>query len=87
MSTRFQPLKYAQYLRASGKYAEEGGLLYEWNEVYWKALSTTQSEKMALSWISAHQEEFASDRTARTAVGTALLHVPPLPAATGDVVV
>lgn len=87
MSTRFQPLKYAQYLRESGKYAEEGGLLYEWNEVYWKALSTTQSERMALSWVSAHQEEFASDRTARTAVGTALLHVPPLPAATGAVLI
>jgi putative DNA primase/helicase len=87
MTTKFQPLLYAEHLKNSGRYATQGGLLIEWNGIHWRLLDAVESERRAMAWMVMHQTEFVSANAARAAVATALLHLPPQPTASQDLLI
>jgi len=87
MTTKFQPLLYAEHLKNSRRYATQGGLLIEWNGVHWRLLDAVESERRAMAWMVEHQTEFVSANAARAAVATALLHLPPQSIASRDLLI
>jgi putative DNA primase/helicase len=42
----FEPISYAKHLEASGNFASDNNLLYEWSGTHWNALD----EKMGEDW-------------------------------------
>lgn len=87
MSILFQPHDYASHLARSRNYAVDGGVLFEWNALFWKAINFADAESAAYAWLVQHRPEFATPSNATTAVKAAILHCPKLPRTTEELVI
>ncbi|MYM23199.1 DNA primase [Duganella sp. FT135W] len=87
MSISFQPHSYASHLAQSGNYATEGGLLFHWNTLYWKALQVDEAKAAAYAWLVQYQPEFAAPGSASVAVQAAILHCPKMLKISPDLVI
>jgi putative DNA primase/helicase len=87
MSLRFEPHDFAKHVESGGDYAEEDGILYEWNAVRWAPVDRKKFEKKAYEWLVSKRPEFASAANARAAVEAALLYSPALPKQTNAMLI
>ncbi|WP_442596671.1 DNA primase family protein [Parapusillimonas sp. JC17] len=84
---RFQPHDYADVLRGTGLWGQEGGVLHHWTGSFWRALPEEEAEKAAYDWIVSNDRVNASAENARKAHRAALLWCEAVPAVTTDVVI
>ena len=86
-SKRFRPHDYADHLRTSRLWRQDGGVLHYWTGNFWKAVTDVQAEKAAYEWIVRHDPDNASSENARKAFKAALLWCESLPSEIPDVVI
>lgn len=84
---KFQPHDYAEHLRSSGVWRQDGGVLHLWTGNFWRPMSEDQAEKAAYNWIVRHDRGNASGENARKAYKAALLWCEGVPLAMGEVVI
>ncbi len=68
----FEPIKFAEMLEKSGKYASDGKLLYQWTGTHWQAVEDTMGERLALKWIASGKYGTVNAANACAAYQTAL---------------
>lgn len=84
---RFEPHHYAEHLRDSGRWRQDGGVLYYWNGNFWQALSETEADKAAYKWLVDGHRKHASPENARKATKAALLWCEKVPLPTPTTVI
>lgn len=84
---KFQPHDYADYLRTSGVWRQDGGVLHHWTGNFWWAMPEERAEKAAYDWIVLHDRANASWENARKAFKAAMLWCEEVPTTTADVVI
>lgn len=83
----FEPIRYAEHLEASGNFASDNSLLYEWSGTHWNALDDAMGERLAMKWIAANGCGSVSAANARSAVQTAVRWLPMLGNPSDDTVI
>lgn len=71
-------LRFARSLNPQ-QYRVRGGMIHEWSDTHWQRLDRCQIERQALAWLAKREPEKATEKTAASAVATAVLHLPELP--------
>lgn len=84
---KFEPHHYAEHLRGSGRWRQDGGVLYRWNDSFWQALSETEADTAAYKWLVDVNRENASSENARKATKAALLWCEAVPTPTTATVI
>lgn len=83
----FEPIRYAEHLEASGNFASDNSLLYEWSGTHWNALDDAMGERLAMKWIAADGCGSVNAANARSAVQTAVRWLPMLGNPSDDTVI
>ncbi len=84
--TKFHVHQFVEEALRRERYGQETGLLYRWGKTHWCLLSETQAERDVYRWLVDNHRTSATPEMARRARKAMLLHSPPLPQATTDVV-
>src|SRR3546814_13316714 len=84
---RFQPHDYADVIRGTGLWGQEGGVLHHWTGSFWRALPEEEAEKAAYDWVVSTDCVNASAENARKEHRAARRWVEAVPAIQTDVAI
>lgn len=74
----FEPVRYAEELEASERFASDSNLICEWTGTHWSSIDELEAERNALKWIADNEAGTVHAANARCAYQTALLWLPKL---------
>lgn len=72
-------LQFSQYLRASGRYCADGGIIRRWTGNFWQALTGKEAERVAFEWVASMSPAKATAKMAASCVDSSVISIQPLP--------
>ncbi len=74
-------LLFSQHLANQKLYGSKEGAIYKWSNSHWQLIEHQEMERIAHKWVAENQPGKASEKTAKSCVATAILHLDVLPEA------